>query len=161
MTKNQEIIESILSDLKRKVPFLSFTEKKENSSTVWTFDSFSGADYYFHIWAHNEGDFQIGASLKNGQSNNDLSFWYYPFEINVGIPENKIFSNFSDCLNKLIYYPSRIIQKRGLLFWSFQMQVLINDKWEDLYGMSCTRLFFKAPPMKGSQAIYHSPALVS
>jgi hypothetical protein len=120
----------------------------------------SGAEYSFTLWFDESGERQISAKLK--QYKNDRPyFWYRPFELaefrnNV----EKLEAKFCDELGILLTHETRIIQRKGWLFWSFRCEYHEGENWKGVYGHMALR-WFKPPQIIGKSRVYRSAPVSS
>jgi hypothetical protein len=118
-----------------------------------------GADYFFCLWFYPDGERQIGAKLVE-VSDDARYFWYRPFELAEFRDSNEDLVNvFCEQLDALITHETRIIQRKGWLFWHFRCDYRASGNWKCLYRHSALRGGFKPAPIKGRKRVYGSPAL--
>jgi len=105
---------------------------------------------------------QIHATLVSSpESKLKEYFWYRPFEdAEFKDRMEKLDAAFIDTIEKLVFHETRIVQKRGLLNHSFRLDYRSPRGWERVYSHWALRLAgISVPAIKGTQRIYHSPAL--
>lgn len=120
----------------------------------------SGAEYSFTLWFDESGEREISARLIRHQGDRPY-FWYRPFELaefrnNVEELEAK----FCDELKVLLIHETRIIQRKGWLFWGFRCEYHEGEKWKGVYGHMALR-WFKPPQIKGRSRVYRSAPVAS
>lgn len=117
-----------------------------------------GADYQFLLYF--EPEMQIHARLL-GRDQKQY-FWYMPFEDAAyrHDPE-KLRTAFVSTAEELILRPTRVVQKRGLLFDSFKLESQRDGRWVQVYKMACLRFAFKVPPIRGTHVYFSSPVVQS
>ena len=114
-----------------------------------------GAEYSFTLSFEESGEREISARLMRYQNDHPY-FWYRPFELaefrnNVEELEAK----FCDELKVLLTRETRIIQRKGWLFWGFRCEHRAGEKWKKVYSHFALR-WFKSPQIIGKSRIYYS-----
>lgn len=120
------------------------------------------ADYFFQIWLYGDMERQISAKLTQDISGDGRYFWYRPFDELVEQPGSRehLISSFCDVLKTLLTFRTRIVQRKGWLFWHFRCEYCEADTWRVVYRHSAFRGGkFKVPQIKGSKRVYHSDAI--
>jgi hypothetical protein len=118
-----------------------------------------GADYFFRLWFSSD-ERQISAKLIEN-SDDTKYFWYRPFEL-AGFRDSMddLVRTFCEDLEALTTHETRIIQRKGWLFWHFRCEYCISGNWKYLYRHSALRGVFKPPQIKGRRRVYGSAALL-
>jgi len=122
-----------------------------------------GAEYFFRVWFYEGGERQISAQLIQRRSD-DTDFWYRPLEMGeFNGSEDDLVSEFYEELEALLTHETRIVQRRGWLFWHFRCEYRAGENWKGVRGHSA--FFrggrFKVPQIKGRQRVYRSAAIAS
>jgi len=120
------------------------------------------ADYFFEVWLYGDMERQISARLTQDVSDNSKYFWYRPFDELVEQPGSRedLISSFCDVLKTLLTFRTRIVQRKGWLFWHFRCEYCEADTWRAVYCHSAFRGGkFKAPQISGSKRVYQSDAI--
>jgi hypothetical protein len=123
------------------------------------------AEYSFRLWFY-ENDAtgssrEISARLL-GQAQPETCFWYWPFESAQFNTAEALSDAFDKSLLTLIRRPTRIVQKRGLLNWTFRLDAQLPELgWTQQYRHAVFRFGARAPSIDGRERIYSSPAVVS
>ena len=105
-----------------------------------------GAEYFFRLWFYEDGERQISAHLVQHRSE-DTYFWYRPFEMNqFEESENGFVIEFCKELEVLLTHETRIIQRKGWLWWHFDCQYCAGEVWRSLYRHSALRSGGFKPP---------------
>lgn len=116
----------------------------------------SRADYQFRFYF--EPEMQIHARLLG--MGREHYFWYMVFEeAAFGGDLEKLCIAFVGAVENVIFHPTRIIQKRGLLSHSFKLEYQRDEQWQGVDRISCSR-WFKVPPIRGQRHVYFSPPVV-
>ena len=117
----------------------------------------TGAEYFFRLWFYEGGDREISAVLI-GHQNDDAYFWYRPLEMGESNEsEDDLVSEFCEKLEALLTHETRVVQRKGWLFWHFRCEYYTGEKWKSVYGYSAFRGGrFKVPQIKGRKRVYHS-----
>ena len=123
------------------------------------------AEYSFRLWFYERdaagSSREISAQLV-GQLNTDVYFWYWSFERAEFRTDEALFEAFDHSLLTLIRQPTRIVQKRGLLNWTFRLEARLPELgWTPQYQHAVLRLGVRAPSIDGRERIYSSPPVVS
>jgi hypothetical protein len=112
------------------------------------------------VTGHGDGEAQLSASLLE-QESKDLYFWYIPFELPDFESPRAAIEALVDRATKVMGNPSRILQRRGLLFWSFEAEFLEADEWTSAGGVSAFRFGgFHVPETHERERAYHSPRVL-
>jgi hypothetical protein len=128
---------------------------KENTARL-DLPTAPGAEYSFTLWFDESGERQISATLIRDQNDHPY-FWYRPFELaefrnNV----EELEATFCDELKVLLTHETRIIQRKGWLFWGFRCEYQEGAEWKEVYGHRASR-WFKPPQILGKSLVYYSP----
>lgn len=115
-----------------------------------------GADYRFILWL-GSGEKQISASLLTSEEN--LYFWYRPFEGAEFRSPEKLNKAFIEVVEVILKHNTRIVQKRGLFSNHFRCEYESASGWSRVYGHSALR-WIRAPKIAGRRHVYQSPRLV-
>jgi hypothetical protein len=120
-----------------------------------------GADYFFRLWFYSDGERQIGAQLVE-DSDDARYFWYRPFESAEFRESNVDLVNaFCKELEALITHETRIIQRKGWLFWHFRCDYRASENWKCLYKHAAFRGGgFKPLEARVRKRVYGSAALI-
>jgi hypothetical protein len=121
-----------------------------------------GAEYFFRLWFYEGGERQISAHLIQHR-NDDIYFWYRSFEMGeFNGSENDLVSEFSEELENLLTHETRIVQRKGWLFWHFRCEYRALRKWKSVCSHSAVRGGrYKPPKIKGREQIYHAAPVAS
>jgi hypothetical protein len=116
-----------------------------------------GADYYFRLWVSPE--IQISARLVDPGASN--YFWFMPFQKKAFWKTAEESQNVVDqTLETLISHETRIVQKRGLLFHTFNCDYKSPTGWKQLYSHVTLRSTeFRLPQTAERKRVYRSPAV--
>jgi hypothetical protein len=117
----------------------------------------TGAEYFFRLWFYEGGERQISARLIQ-QRSDDTYFWYRPFEMGeLNGSEDDLVSEFCEELEALLTHETRVVQRKGWLFWHFRCEYCTGEKWKSIYSYAAFRGGgFKVPQIKGRKRVYHS-----
>ncbi|HEV3419603.1 MAG TPA: hypothetical protein VG075_04825 [Candidatus Acidoferrum sp.] len=119
-----------------------------------------GAEYSFALWFGESGDREISAVLTP-RRNERPYFWYRPFELaEFGNNVEKLETKFCDELEILLTHETRVIQRKGWLFWGFRCEYHEAEDWKRVYGHLALR-WFKSPQIKGKRRVYSSAPVSS
>jgi hypothetical protein len=121
----------------------------------------TGAEYFFRLSFHDGGERHISAQLIENRSAGTY-FWYRPFELAEfrGSPED-LATEFCQELELLLTHETRIVQRKGWLFWHFRCEYLVGEKWKSLSShLAFRRGRFKPPRIEGRERIYKSGPIV-
>jgi hypothetical protein len=121
-----------------------------------------GAEYFFRLWFFEGGERQISAQLIQHR-NESTYFWYRPFEMaEVSGSEDDLVTEFCEELEALLTHETRIVQRKGWLFWHFRCDYREGEKWKRVYSHFAFRGGrFNPPQIKGRKRIYHSGPIAS
>src|SRR5271157_1172346 len=117
----------------------------------------SGAEYFFRLWFFEGGERQISAVLTQKQTD-DTYFWYRPFELaEFRSSEGDLVDEFCKELEALLIHETRIVQRKGWLFWHFRCEYHARNAWENVYSHSALRTSnWNLPHIEGRIRVYHS-----
>lgn len=120
-----------------------------------------GADYFFQLSFYQNGERQICAKLL-GSGGAAEYFWYRPFELEAfGRNRQHLVDAFCEELKLLLTHATRIVQRKGWLFWRLRCDYWDGKHWKPVSGNSAFRGGkFHLPPIPGTTQIYQSRALV-
>ena len=120
----------------------------------------ASAQYSFRLWFYEDRDREISAQPLQQNGDHDY-FWYRAFELaEFGGSEGDLVKEFCRQLQVLLTHETRIVQRKGLLFWHFRCEYLRGEKWETVSSQSTLRLGnFKPRPINGKQHVYQSGPL--
>ncbi len=120
------------------------------------FNNWFSGDYKFECYFYPDGkDFNINAVLlKESQKHN---FWDYPFELYDYDTKQEMFNDVYKAIEKILKYKSKIIVKKGILFYSMRCMIFMRNKWHHFYKMGIFKFGgFKLPKIKGRIKEYYS-----
>jgi len=81
-----------------------------------------GAEYFFRLWFYEGGERQISARLIQ-HFGDETYFWYRPLEMTeFRGSEDDLVSEFCEELETLLTHETRIVQRKGWLFWHFRCE---------------------------------------
>ena len=121
-----------------------------------------GGDYFFQIGLHGDVERQISARPTNIGRDDSCYFWYRPFDELVEQPGSRedLINAFSNMLKTLLTHKTRIVQRKGWLFWHFRCEYYEGDAWKMIYRHSAFRGGgFKPPQISGNRRVYQSNAI--
>jgi len=147
----------VAQQLNRLIPgFEENVITKPPSTVLFQLPTAPNADYRFLLYF--EPEMQIHAELLG--TGHKRYFWYMPFEEAAYRNDlEKLFTAFADTVEALIFHPTRIVQRRGLLSHSFKLECQRDGQWQRIYGHSCSRFGFDVPPIRGRRHVYNSSAV--
>jgi hypothetical protein len=121
-----------------------------------------GAEYFFRLWFYEGGERQISAQLIQDRSD-DTYFWYRPLEMGeFGGREDDLLNEFCEQLEVLLTHETRIVQRKGWIFWHFRCEYRAGEEWKSVCSNSAFRGGrFKPPQIKGRKRVYHSASIAS
>lgn len=119
-----------------------------------------GAEYFFKLWFLENGERHISAQLIE-RANAANYFWYRPFDLaEFRGCESDLAAEFCEQLELVLTHATRIIQRRGWLFWRFRCQYSDGQKWTNISShMALRGGRFRPPNIDGSIRIYRSDAI--
>lgn len=114
------------------------------------------AEYAFEIYVYPDGDADISAVMVV-QEDPDFH-WHLPFE-NLGSPDIEgLLSELVSDLGTLLTHPTRIVQDRGLLWWSYSCEALVDSRWTKIGGsIASLRWPFSGLRREAKRRIYSAP----
>jgi hypothetical protein len=131
----------------------------ENAYSVFRLPAPPGAEYAFSVWIYDTGEPQIMARLVNADEHH--SFWYKPFELVDWPSEEAREEAFLKTLGLVLNLPTRIVQRKGLLFWSFDCALQTEGGWKSISGIGILRRSnMEVPPIEERTRSYYSPPLL-
>ena len=149
-------LESILS----KLGLLDSSARLETGSSIlWKLPVPEGADYRFWCLLYDDGEPQIGAERLDIDP--DEYFWYRLFEDPDFASDDERSERFTEFLSEIVRFPSRILQRRGWLFWHFDIELEKSGVWRRVHGHACMKFGGSQVPNRDRRkSVYRSPALV-
>jgi hypothetical protein len=138
----------------QQVQGAEFTQD-ENSISM-NIPAAEGADYYFSVGYHATMNASLSASPLNISGKH---FWWQIFDRYGDMTDQDVFDEMNEKLPEILQNPTKIVQKRGILNWSFQMYILINNTWAPSYCVLSPK-WIKAPKIKGKIKEYFSPKIL-
>jgi len=136
-----------------------FEVSVESWGHLYSLPTPEGADYSLECSLHMDGEPQVSAFRVGGYGGE--YFWYKPFEINGYGSEAARIEAFRGVVAALVRNPSRIVQRKGLLFWRFTASAETPGGAIEIPGASCFRPAFRVPPTDGRTRCYSSPAIAA
>jgi hypothetical protein len=160
--KTAALLHRLLGD---RNPIIQPAESRGNSREIIArldLPAAPGAEYFFRFWFYEGGERQISARLLQDHSD-DTYFWYRPLEMGeFGGSEDNLVSEFCEELEALLTHETRIVQKKGWLFWHFRCEYRVGEKWKNVCSHSAFRGGrFNPPHIKGKKRIYSSAPVAS
>jgi hypothetical protein len=161
MTANESIDVAVVKLLRRFLPgFEPLAQVDSMTGAISSLSSIDlpvadGADYYFQLVFSPE--LQVHAKLLNNTTAK-MYFWYMPFEdAAFKYSVEKQDAAFLETVENLLTNQTRIVQKKGWLFWHFRCEYELGGAWKNLGGTSCLRFSnFSVPGITGRRQIYRS-----
>lgn len=148
-----EAIEELIRSLKKNGAPVTYSRVPLSHYTRWDVPLNGASDYSISAILYDDGGLEIAAKLPE---NAGAYFWHSSIEVVRGVSDQERLKKFSDALAAVLLNKSRVVQKRGLLFWSFSMEIFQDGKWTPLDGVSCLRWGFAVPPIEGRVRVYES-----
>ena len=118
-----------------------------------------GADYFFQVWLYEDMERQITAKLTADVDGDNKYFWHRPFDELVEQPGSRedLINAFCETLEKLLTRKTRIVQRKGWLFWHFRCECWEGETWNLIYRHFAFRGGkFKVPQIGGRRRVYQS-----
>lgn len=117
----------------------------------------AGADYFFQLWSYGDCERQICARRVNSRSDDEY-FWYRPLEMGEFAGSSQDLSDtFCEELEALLAHQTRIVQRKGWLFWHIRCEYYAGNAWKCISGQSAFRGGrFKPPQISGTVQTYQS-----
>ncbi|HYL67814.1 MAG TPA: hypothetical protein VEX69_01485 [Candidatus Limnocylindria bacterium] len=120
-----------------------------------------GAEYFFRLSFYEDGERQISAQLIE-HSGDETYFWYRPLEMGeFRGSEDDLVCEFCEELEALLTHETRIVQRKGWVFWHFRCEYRTGEKWKSVCSHSAFRGSFKPPHIDGKRRVYHSPPVAT
>jgi hypothetical protein len=154
------LLNRLLGDYGPVTPPLEPLGNSRENARKLDLPSAPGADYFFRLWFYDDGERQIGAHLIQ-HSSADIYFWYRPFELaEFRGSQDDLVTEFCEELESLLTHETRIIQRKGWLFWGFRCEYREGAEWKEVYGHLASR-WFKPPQILGKSCVYCSAPISS
>lgn len=115
------------------------------------------SEYFFMIYFYPNNEYEIVAKTCGYP---EYSFWHKSFEYSEYVLKKEVKVNFYKTLKLLLENPSRIIQKKGLFFWSFYCDIYQEGKWIRLADCSILKRGFKVPLIDRKEKTYNAFPLI-
>ena len=152
-------IEAHIASLSAELESLGGSVSEESSSSEirrFEYPVPSTADYRFVVYVYSDGEAQICAERVDG--NRDEYFWHMPHELADYQSIADLHAEFLKHLRSLLMHASRIAQRKGWLFVTFDSEVALANSWQPIYAHSCFRFGRVAfPAVEGRRKTYSSP----
>jgi hypothetical protein len=113
-----------------------------------------GADYSFVIWLYSDGAAEISASRIDHRDGD--CFWSCVFEIHDFDDREQLAAALLAGARHLLWNPTRIVQRRGLILWTFYCEFFEDGEWQRFCGHSVARWVRGIPPVVGRERVYVS-----
>jgi len=133
------------------------TREEADSHTAFRLEPAPGADYAFSVLITDGGDPALMAQLVTDPAPHP--FWRKPFEASNPSSFDDRDGVFLEMLERCLDAPTRITQRKGLLFCHFWCWYREEEEWKSLGGATFGRWEANMPPIKGRLREYHSPRL--
>ncbi len=158
VTEDVEARDALAGRLDAELGAFALTREDQPAYSVFRLDAPPGADYAFCVWVYDDGEPQLSAQLLEVQENH--RFWWMPFEAldwrNPTARERAFF----EALDAILNHPTRVIESRSLLLWSFSCDYHADGLWKPLREISIARWVRGVPRITGRRREYRSPRLV-
>ncbi len=119
------------------------------------------AEYQFSLHGELGGERQISSRLTQSKGSRSR-FWYSAMELaDFHNDSSKLEALFHQQVGAVLQYPTRIVEKKGVLWLSYRAEYQVNADWQRLRGgVTYLGLGFGIPFI-GRKRVYTSPPLVS
>ena len=123
----------------------------------------SDAEYQFTVHGGLDGERQIAAHLMQfAQNRRRHRFWYSPLEMaHFRNDASSLEKSFHDRVTSLLTRPTRIMEKKGVVWLSYRAEYLNETGWHNLRGGVTYLGLGLGIPFFGKKRIYSSPPLTS
>lgn len=120
----------------------------------------SGADYSFWLHLRDSGEHQISAKPVHDIDSESM-FWFMPFELpDFHHSVEELAEAYLQAVEVALTHETKILQKRGWLFWYFECRYRVGETAMYLYSMRIRR-GLPVRPIRGKHQILSSAALSS
>jgi hypothetical protein len=118
------------------------------------------AEYFFRLAFHETGERYISAHLIE-RPNAANYFWYRPFELAEFRGSGAdLAAEFCKEMELVLTHATRIVQRKGWLFWRFRCEYRNGQKWTNISSQMAFRGGrFSPPHIDGTMRIYCSAAI--
>lgn len=152
--------DDIVRRLRVRLPDLAMAPQRDVDFDTVLLPSAPGSDYQFVLMFADDNEASIEARLVGDGAHvaPDDYFWYSPFEELAFPSEEARADGIVEMVVLLLTHRTRIIQTRGVLFWSFKAEVESDGGWMPLLSHLALRRFFSAPNIEGRRRVYQAHA---
>jgi hypothetical protein len=160
MTKSESLLgaidtSSIMENVTKLFPGTYFRPRQYSSGELeLEFSTGQTEEYLFYLWLWPQISLIIGARLR---SNPDCYFWYESTDRITRDDtdwEKQVKESIVDTIEKLVKYPTRIIQRDGLFSSSFVCEYF-DGSWKTMSKTSAIKLFgLCIPKIQGRVKVY-------
>jgi hypothetical protein len=128
----------------------------------WSFklSSPAKAEYQFNLHGELGGERQISARLTQFPQDQHHRFWYTALEM-AGYRDDaaRLQKDFHELVEGLLLHPTRIVEKRGVLWLSHRAEYKTDAGWQGMGGGALLGLGLGIP-FVGKKRVYTSPPMV-
>ena len=153
----ENLVQGTLSWLRERLPGAALEVAGKPSARYVRLPCAEGSDYRFQLWFYPDGEREISAELVAPATASDRYFWSWVFELDDFVNSPKaLVQAFERELEAMLSVPTRIHQRRGLLFWSFTLEREVGTTWASASSCSALRASVSVVSIKGAQHTYHA-----
>jgi hypothetical protein len=142
----QELLQTVPHDSLRRPAYHSYALRPA-----------ADADYSFSLWLYPDGEAGVWAHRVGGSEDED--FWGLTLELAQFRDADELERKLVTVLHTLASCPTRIVQRRRLLWTTFTCQALVDAKWETISQVTFLGRSKRLPSIHGKRAVYSSGRL--
>ena len=144
----------VVAWISERAPQLELEIETHNQYEIVRLPAASEADYKFLLYVYSDGERGLAASLQ--AQNDSLYFWTRQLELSEFSDARTLQEEFLRLVSVILESPTRITQKRGVLFHCFRCEAEVEGEWELLGSHAGLRGQFTAPAITGRTFVYRS-----
>jgi hypothetical protein len=151
------LLNRLLGGRSPEIPTVKSLGNSENKFIRVDLPAAASAQYSFSLWFYEDREREISAQPLQQNDDHDY-FWSRSFELAEFVgSEGDLVKAFCSELEVLLTHETRIVQRKGLLFWHFVCEYRDREKWKSVGSNSAFRFGnFKPPPIDGKRHVYQS-----
>jgi hypothetical protein len=154
VTSVDQTVEKLLKDW---MPDSTLAPQRESWGERLELPVAKGGEYGFVLYEYKDSAERQVAARRLGASDEEY-FWYAALEYGEA---HVITEQYRELVTLVLTRPTRIIQRKGLVFWHFRCEALTDGKWKRVSGNSVLKGAGKVPMIAGRRQVYASPALAA
>jgi hypothetical protein len=151
-----DLIDGTTEFLKSAAPRLSIMRRETDIGVVFDLPTPDGAQFAFSLLP---GVPEISARLLPPHERR--YFWYWPFRVEEYGSLARCEAEFFRCIGLILAFPTKIVQRRGLVSTRFTCHAIASDEEHQVGGSVGSFLSLAVPDICDRACTYTSPAVLA